>query len=449
MMNRDLNDQQLARREKASNMRNLGVEPFQPKFSRSHTSGKLMVEKENLLLVGSEISYAGRVVRLNRKGKLAFMHLKDEWGRVQAVMGRSEVGAESYEIVKSVDLGDWVGVRGSMFMTHSGEYSIKVILFQMLSKALRPLPIPKEKLIDNGQKITFDPLSDTETRYRQRYLDLALNDQVRNIFRRRSAIVRSIRSFLDSLEFLEVETPILQPIYGGANARPFVTRHHAQGMELYLRVSNELYLKRCIIGGFERVYEFARDFRNEGIDRTHNPEFTLLEIYEAYADYYAMMDRVEQMVVHAAISTGAGTKIEWDGRTIDVGRPWRRIQFLEAIATYTGIDASRLDLHGLRRMCSHQGYEVDPYDGRGETLIGLFEQAVVPNLIQPHIVYDFPKESSPLCRRHRSNGEFIEQFELYIGGMEICNAYSELIDPVQQRDAFEQQAHSGRGHTSR
>ena len=445
MTTRDENDQQTARRAKVTAMRELGVEPYQAEFERSHTSPELLQDREHLLRDESMISYAGRIVRSNRKGKLAFMHLKDGWGRVQAVVSESEVGTDSYGIVKSADLGDWVGVEGSMFVTHSGEYSIKVESFRMLSKALRPLPIPKEKLNDEGKTIAFDALTDTETRYRQRYVDLALNDRVRDVFRQRSMMIQSIRAFLESLSYLEVETPTLQPIYGGANARPFVTHHHAHDMELFLRISNELYLKRCIIGGLERVYEFAKDFRNEGVDKTHSPEFTLLEFYEAYADYYVMMDRVEEMVVAAATALGKSSTIEWDGKSINLARPWKRMRFSEAISQYAGLDVETVDRQGLNRLCNKEGIDIPVEASRGEILIELFEQLVAPRLVDPHIIYDYPTESSPLCRRHRADPQLIEQFELYIGGMELCNAYSELIDPEQQREAFERQAGVGRG----
>jgi lysyl-tRNA synthetase, class II len=445
MTNRDENDQQAARRAKVTAMRELGVEPYQAEFERSHTSPELLSCKDHLLSNESMISYAGRIVRSNRKGKLAFMHLKDGWGRVQAVMSQSVVGEDSYAIVKSADLGDWVGVEGSMFVTHSGEYSIKVESFRMLTKALRPLPIPKEKLNEEGKTIAFDALTDTETRYRQRYVDLALNDRVRDVFRRRSMMIQSIRAFLQSLGYLEVETPTLQPIYGGANARPFVTHHHAHGMELFLRISNELYLKRCIIGGLEKVYEFARDFRNEGVDKTHSPEFTLLEFYEAYADYYVMMNRVEEIVVGAAEALGTGPTIEWDGKSINLARPWKRLRFHEAIDLYADLDVSSLDPGELKRLCDQKSIEVPPDGSRGQILIELFEQLVVSHLVDPHIIYDYPLESSPLCRKHRTHPELIEQFEVYIGGMEVCNAYSELVDPDQQREAFEQQAGFGRG----
>jgi len=447
-MDRALNDQQQARINKVQTLRERGVEAFAPVFHRSHTSQDLKHERNQLLENDTPVSYAGRVVRFNRKGKIAFIHVKDGYGRMQSVLSQSEIGPESYDILKLTDLGDWVGIQGRMFVTNSGEYSLRATSFALLSKALRPLPIPKEKIENDQTKVVYDLLQDTETRYRQRYIDLAVNDSVREIFQKRSAIVQGIRRYLEDLGYMEVETPVLQPLYGGANARPFETHHHAQNLKMYLRISNELYLKRCIIGGFEKVYEFARDFRNEGVDRTHNPEFTVLEFYETYADYTVMMERVEALVLAAAAAVCSGTSVSWQGHSIELASPWKRVRFYDAIQSYTDIDPQQITLDRLLERCGHQvshpASHPNGQPSRGELLIDVFEREVAPALIQPHIVYDFPKESSPLCRPHRTDSELIEQFELYIGGVEMCTAYSELIDAQHQRQAFSTQADSGR-----
>lgn len=437
-------DQERARLSKLQQLCDLGIEAYPPAFERSHTSVDLLEERTKLLDSGDTVSYAGRIVRFNRKGKIAFIHVKDSFSRIQAVLSESEIGAGPYQILKLSDLGDWVGITGSMFTTNSGEFSIRATSFSMLSKATRPMPIPKEKIADGQTTEIFDLMQDKELRYRQRYIDLTINDEVRTVFQKRSRIIQAIRAYLDGLGYMEVETPVLQPIYGGANARPFETHHKAQNLKMYLRISNELYLKRCIIGGFEKVFEFARDFRNEGVDRTHNPEFTLLEFYEAYADYQVMMDRVEELVLSAVRSVSPTTTIDWQDHSIDYKSPWRRIRFYDALRQYTGIDVEHVDTD---RLLERKGIDSGSsnHESRGKLLLDMFEQEVAPHLIQPCIVYDFPKEASPLCRPHRSDSDLIEQFEVYIGGMEITNAYSELIDPLAQRYAFEQQAEMGRG----
>lgn len=460
-------DQQRARINKLTELRNLDIDPYPPEFNRTHSSEDLIRSRTELLDKNEKVTYAGRVVRINRKGKIAFVHLKDEHGRIQAVLSKSET--DGYTLLRFVDLGDWLGVEGSMFLTNSGEYSVRASAFTLLSKAMRPLPIPKEKLAEDSEKQVFDLLRDTETRYRQRYVDLAVNDDVRAVFRQRSAIVAAMRRYLDSLGYLEVETPVLQPVYGGANARPFKTHHFAQNMPVYLRISNELYLKRCIIGGFEKVYEFARDFRNEGIDRTHNPEFTILEFYEAYADYRVMMDRIEELVISAAESVVPDLTVSVQGERIDLKSPWIRISMYDSIREYVGVDPVAATVDELIGIVDSENTgpggsdlagtetetepetepeEANPSWTRGELLIELFERKVAPRLIQPHIIYDYPKEASPLCRPHRSDPELVEQFELYIAGVELCTAYTELIDPQMQRDAFERQAESGRGKDS-
>ena len=316
MAMQDMNDQVQARLAKLDKFKEMGVEAYPHKFNRTHDSKVLKENKEALMASGEEVAFAGRVVRFNRKGKMCFMHLKDRYGRLQVVVARDEVGEENYEIVKMTDLGDFIGVNGSMFETQTGEYSVHVKKVTMLSKAVRPLPVAKEKVDENGNKVVFNEFADVDTRYRQRYIDMALNDDVKEVFIKRSKIMQAIREYLIEKGFIEVETPTLQPIYGGANARPFTTHHNACDMTLYLRVAPELYLKRCIVGGMEKVFEFSKNFRNEGMDRTHSPEFTGLEFYEAYADYNDMMVHFENIYERACIAANGTTKIEYQGKEI-------------------------------------------------------------------------------------------------------------------------------------
>lgn len=439
-----VNDQQMARLRKIDQLRSLGIDPYPPVFHATYSSSQLLESRESPNETNTIIAYAGRVVRYNRKGKICFMHIKDQFGKIQAVISATEVGDEAYEVVKLVDLGDWIGVKGEMFTTKTGEYSVLASQFNMLSKAIRPLPTPKEKNVSEGDSIKFDEFSDVETRYRQRYIDLAPNDSVRMVFHRRSQIIASLRTYLAGEGYMEVETPVLQPVYGGANAFPFVTHHNAADLDLYLRISNELYLKRCIIGGFERVFEFAKDFRNEGIDKTHNPEFTLLEFYQAFADYTIMMDHVETMIERACIDLYGTASLNYSGTTIDVSTPWRRIRLKDAVKTHAGIEVDRLDDNELMKAASACNRELSNAAGRGEMVNVIFEEMVAPELIQPHIVMDFFRESSPLCRSHRNDSDLIEQFEVYIGGMELCNSYSELVDPIEQRKRLEDQANQER-----
>ena len=443
-MQGDLGDQQAARIAKIQRLKTMGAFPFPTKYAKTHSASELIAEREQLLKGVESVVFAGRVIRANRKGKLTFMHLKDSGERMQIVISRAIVGETDYELVSLTDLGDWVGVNGTMFETHTGEYSVRVSKYCLLSKALRPLPIPKIKDSTDGETVEFDRFKNKEARYRQRYIDLTLNNDVRNAFLMRSAITKAIRAYLDNLGYLEIETPTLQPVYGGATARPFVTRHYTQDMDLYLRISNELYLKRCIIGGIDRVYEFARDFRNEGIDRTHYPEFTLLEFYETYADYRIMMGRVEGLVAAACGSARQKMHINIQGQDIDISPPWRRITFFECIRDYLHIDLESLSSGELDQFSKDLGLDLGTSLSRGETFIAIFERFVAPKLIMPTIVYDFPEESSPLCRPHPDKPELIEQFEVYMAGIELCNAYSELTDPVLQRERLERQMQSDR-----
>lgn len=426
-------------------MREQGINPYPYKFTPSHSSAELKEKSEQLLADQTEISWAGRVVRYNRKGKMCFMHLKDALGRFQVLAVQSDVGEQEYELVKSIDIGDWVGANGTLMKTNSGEYTLQSKNISIISKAIYPLPIPKEKRDENGNVVVFDEFKDVETRYRERYIDLALNDSVREVFRKRAQIIQAIREYLIEKGFLEVETPTLQPIYGGANARPFVTHHNAADIDLYLRIAPELYLKRCIVGGLDKVFEFTKNFRNEGMDRTHSPEYTGLEFYEAFSDYNDMMVHFEHICERAAIAVNGTSKINYQGREIDFKTPWTRLSVYEAIEKFTGLRVKDLSDEELKAELAKRHIELDGTFSRGLAVLALFEETCEKELIQPTIIKDMPKESTPLCKTHRTDPDLVEQFEPYANGWELGNAYSELNDPVRQRELFEEQVERGRG----
>jgi lysyl-tRNA synthetase class 2 len=430
---------------KLAKMREQGLNPYPYKFLVTHNSGELKEKAEELVANNQEISWAGRIVRYNRKGKMCFMHLKDACGRFQVLAVASELSEIEYEVVKSMDIGDWVGASGTIMKTNSGEYTLQAKKIEIISKAIYPLPIPKEKRDENGNVVIFDEFKDIETRYRERYIDLALNDNVREVFRKRTRIIQSIREYMLEKGFLEVETPTLQPIYGGANARPFETHHNAAGITLYLRIAPELYLKRCIVGGFEKVFEFTKNFRNEGVDKNHSPEFSSLEFYEAFSDYNDMMVHFESICERACIAANGATKIEYQGKEIDFKAPWPRLTIYEAIQKYAGISVQSLSDEQLKAELEKRHIELKGAWSRGRAILAFFEETCEHELIQPTIIKDMPKESAPLCKAHRSDPNLIEQFEPYINGWEIGNAYSELNDPVLQRQLLEEQVERGRG----
>jgi len=427
--------------EKIQALRNMGVNPYPYEWKVDSAAAALVEsyrDSENPE-AGARVSLAGRLMSFRPKGKATFAHIDDGSGRIQIYVRAEDVGEAAYEVVNLLDIGDIVGVRGYVFRTRTGEITIRAGSISLLSKSIRPLPIVKEKVVGD-QKIVYDKVEDKELRYRQRYVDLVVNPEVRQVFRARASIVAALRRSLDGRGFLEVETPVLQPIYGGASARPFMTHYNALDSKFYLRISNELYLKRLIVGGLNRVYEFARDFRNEGLDRSHNPEFTLLEFYQAYADYNEMMDTVEALVGEVTETVlGAGiTSVEWGGRRIELARPWRRAPMLELLAEATGESFSgELTREYLAGMCRRRNIDVAPGMGVGKMLDELFSELVEPNLINPTFVMDYPVETSPLAKRHRSQPGLTERFELIVGGMEMANAFSELNDPLDQRERFE------------
>lgn len=426
------------RKDKIAQLLKDGINPFPPFFDQTHFSEQINSDFEKY--EDSEVRLAGRIMAVRLMGKASFTHIQDKGGRIQLFIRKNDIGDDGYALFKSCDIGDIIGVQGKVFKTHTGEVSVQVLDFQLLSKSLRPLPIVKEEISESGERIVHDAFADTEMRYRQRYVDLIVNPDVKDVFIKRSKIIRLIREFLDRSDFLEVETPILQPIYGGAAARPFVTHHNTLDIELYMRIANELYLKKLIVGGFDRVYEFAKDFRNEGMDRFHNPEFTQIELYVAYKDYNWMMDFVEEMISLLAEELNGSSKTLFNGKEIDFKRPWKRMTMFESIKEFTNIDISSMDEDELKKTAKKLGVEITPDMGYGKIIDEIFGEKVEPNLINPTYITDYPVEMSPLAKKHRNNPRLVERFEAIVGGKELCNAFSELNDPIDQRSRFEEQA---------
>ena len=433
----ELNALMQRRREELDHLRAAGVDPYPHSFERNATA-KEIVETFKDDQPQWIVAVAGRIMSIRRMGKASFCHVQDMTGKIQTYLKRDELG-DVYDHFKLLDIGDIIGVEGFVFRTRTGEVSVHAQKFVLLSKSLRPLPVVKEKTDEQGNTVTFDPFSDKELRYRQRYVDLVVNQGVRETFVKRSVILRQIRNFLDAKNFLEVETPALQPIYGGASARPFVTHHNALDIPLYLRIADELYLKRLIVGGFDGVYEIAKDFRNEGMDRTHNPEFTMMELYVAYRDYIWMMELVEQMVHSVAQALNGGASVTLGGNTIDFTPPWQRMTMFGAIEKHTGKQLRGMDEASLRAVAKELHIDLDPKIGAGKIIDEIFSVTVQPHLIQPTFIMDYPVELSPLAKKHRSEPGLVERFEGFVNGQEICNAFSELNDPLDQRARFEEQ----------
>lgn len=441
MSNIELSEQEALRRGSLAEMRALGIEPYPAAMYNvtalsSEITQNYSSEKGNF----SECCIAGRIMSRRIMGSASFMEIQDSAGRIQVYVKRDDICPEGdptlYNTVfkKLLDIGDFVGVKGFAFTTQTGELSIHCKELTVLSKSIRPLPIVKEK---DGQ--VFDAFSDPEQRYRQRYVDLIVNPAVRDTFIKRTKIVATMREFFNSHGYLEVETPILQPIPGGASARPFITHHNALDLDLYLRIANELYLKRLIVGGFEGVYEFSKDFRNEGMDRTHNPEFTVMEIYVSYKDYLWMMDFTEQMIERVALALHGGTNVNIFGHDISFARPFKRLSMRDAIIEKTGFDISGATEDQLRAKCKELHLDIDDTMGKGKLIDAIFGECCEADLIQPTFITDYPIEMSPLCKRHRTDPELTERFELFVAGKELCNAYSELNDPIDQLDRFQDQ----------
>lgn len=441
MSHLELSEQQLIRRNSLHKLRELGIDPYPAaEYKVNATAAEI---KENFSEGSSDfqdVSLAGRLMSFRVMGKASFAEVQDHTGRIQIYVNRDEIcpGDDKtlYNEVfkKLLDIGDIIGVKGFVFRTQMGEISIHVNEFSVLSKSLHPLPIVKEK---DGK--TYDAFTDPEQRYRQRYVDLIVNPQVKDVFMKRTKIVNTMRQMFNEYGYFEVETPILQPIPGGAAARPFITHHNALDIPLYLRIANELYLKRLIVGGFDGVYEFAKDFRNEGMDRTHNPEFTVMEIYVAYKDYRWMMNFTEEICERVALALHGTTKVQLGDNIIDYKRPFPRVTMAEAIKEHTGYDISGKNEEQLREICNNLGIETDPSMGKGKLIDEIFGEKCEHHYIQPTFIIDYPVEMSPLTKKHRDNPELTERFELMVNGKELANAYSELNDPIDQRERFEDQ----------
>ncbi|MDA8886026.1 lysine--tRNA ligase [Bacteroidia bacterium] len=437
----ELNEQQIQRRQALDKLRAMGINPYPADvYAKDYSSVEISKQFDESPEKFAEISFAGRMMRRRIMGKASFAELQDEQGSIQAYFNRDELctGEDKTlynEVFKKIlDIGDIVGVKGEVFKTQTGEVSIKVRELTVLSKSLNPLPMPKE--VDGK---VYDAFTDPEQRYRKRYVDLIVNPQVRETFVKRTKAVASMRNFLNGKGYLEVETPILQAIPGGAAARPFITHHNALDIPLYLRIANELYLKRLIVGGFEGVYEFAKDFRNEGMDRTHNPEFSQMELYVAYKDYMWMMDMTEKMLRQIAIDVNGTSEVIFGDNTIDFGKPFDRLTIFGAIEKHTGVDCSEMSEDELRKTAKEMGADVDENMGSGKLIDEIFGEKVEHLLIQPTFIMDYPISMSPLTKKHRDNPELTERFELIVNGKEIANCYSELNDPIDQRERFEEQ----------
>ena len=434
----ELSEQEQVRREKLEKIKSLGINPYPAElFPVSDYSSDIKNDfKEN-----TKVVLAGRLMSRRIQGNASFAELQDSKGRIQLYFNRDEICIgedkthynELYK--KLLDIGDIIGVEGKLFKTKVGEKTVLVKNFKLLSKSLRPLPLPKEDSDGN----TYDEFNDPELRYRQRYVDLIVNTDVKRTFLKRTLITNSIRNFLNKKEYLEVETPILQPIPGGATARPFLTHHNALNIPLYLRIANELYLKRLIVGGFDGVYEFAKDFRNEGMDRTHNPEFTILELYVSYKDYHWMMEMTEQLLEKVSVDSCGNTKVKVGDNTIDFKAPYERISIFGAIKKFTGIDISKMNESTLRKTAKDLNIDIDDTMGKGKIIDSIFGEKCESNFIQPTFITDYPKEMSPLTKVHRDDSSLTERFELIVNGKEVANAYSELNDPIDQKERFEKQ----------
>lgn len=440
-MSREYSSLEKVRLEKIQRLRDQGVELYPAHSERSHTNQEAIRDYETSEESGDErpveATLVGRLRSLRPMGKITFAHIEDGSGRVQLFLRADDIGLDQLEMFnRDFDLGDFIQARGKMFRTRTGEITLKVSEFRMLAKAITPLPAAKDELVED-QVVHHATLAEPEVRYRQRYADLAVNPDVRRIFKTRAAVVSALREFMDGNGFLEVETPILQPIYGGAAARPFVTYHNQLKQELYLRISFELYLKRLLVGNLERVYEIGRDFRNEGVDRTHNPEFTMLEFYMAYADYRQVMRITEEMIVFVADRVVGSRKITYQGEEIDLSPPWPRVKLSQGLKDMAGIDvAQHPTVDELARAMHAKGLQPDPKSTRGKLIESLLSNFLEPNLIQPTIIYDYPRDISPLTKSIPGDPNTVERFEAFMAGMEICNAFSELNDPLDQEARF-------------
>ncbi|QCX39699.1 lysine--tRNA ligase [Aureibaculum algae] len=433
-----LSEQEIVRREKLQKLRELGINPYPADlYPLDHTSKKVKSEFEE----GKKVIVAGRLMSRRIQGNASFAELQDSDGRIQVYFNRDEIctgeDKTKYNTVykKLLDIGDFIGIEGELFLTKVGEKTIKVKNFTLLSKTLKPLPLPKVDAEGN----THDEFNDPEMRYRQRYADLVVNPHVKEVFVKRTKLFNAMRKYFNDAGYFEVETPVLQPIPGGAAARPFVTHHNSLDMPLYMRIANELYLKRLIVGGFDGVYEFSKNFRNEGMDRTHNPEFTAMEIYVAYKDYNWMMEFVENLLEYCAVAVNGTSEATFGEHKINFKAPYKRVTMTDAIIEFTGFDITNKSEDEIRQAAKGMGIDVDETMGKGKLIDEIFGEKCEGNYIQPTYITDYPKEMSPLCKEHRTNPELTERFELMVCGKEVANAYSELNDPIDQRERFEHQ----------
>lgn len=449
-------------------IKKLGINPYPHRFDVTANSAEILnsfkdpadeaeTEDNKLKL----ISVAGRIMAIRKMGKASFFQIKDDTGKIQIYIRQNDVGEQLYKVFKLLDIGDIVGVNGFVFRTKMGEISIHTTTFELLTKTIQPLPVVKEEVSETGEKIIHDAFADVELRYRQRYIDLIVNDHVKGTFIKRTKIIHSIKHTLEKYNFFEVETPTLQSIYGGANAKPFATHHNALNIPLYLRISNELYLKRLVVGGFNRVYEFVKDFRNEGIDRTHNPEFTQVEWYQAYGDYNDSMNLYEEVVENACLAIHSTTKVDYQGTEIDFKRPWKRLRMIDAVAKKNDIDVLNMKKADIIQYMKDNNIAYDPKisHSKGLLIAALFEETCEESLVQPTFILDHPIDTTPLCKplreysmqqldEMRNDPEqviFVERFEPYINKWELGNSYTELNDPILQRSLLEEQVERGRG----
>lgn len=435
------NDQEIRREEELTLIEQAGINPYPYSFDKNISTKEILSKfsdetKDDL----ADCRIAGRIMSIRKMGKASFFNLLDESGRIQVYIRKDDIPEGKYDIFKLLDIGDIVGVKGYAFRTKTGEVSVHCQDFDLLCKSLKPLPIAKEEVDENGNKIVHDAFADKELRYRRRYVDLIVNSDIRDTFKKRAAIIKYIRNYFDIQGWMEVETPTLQPIYGGASARPFMTHHNALDIPLYMRIALELYLKRLIVGGFEGVYEIGRNFRNEGMDRNHNPEFTMLEIYIAYKDYEWIMNMIEDLICGLAKDVIAKSEIEIDGKMINLSKPFRRAKMFDLFKEYTGKDLKGKTLEELIQIADEMKIEIPKGSSYSKVLDEIFGAKVEPNLIQPTFVIDYPVEMSPLAKMHRTEEGIVERFELFINGSEIANAFSELNDPRDQRRRLEEQA---------
>lgn len=427
----------IARRfEELDEIKKMNVRPYEYSYDVDTYSKQIKNNYENY--EAKTVKIAGRLMAIRKMGKASFASIQDKDGRIQIYLKRDEIG-EQYDVFKLLDIGDLIGIEGFVFKTKTEEISVHTKSLTLLAKSIRPIPIAKEVVDEQGNKKIFDQFADKELRYRQRYVDLVVNPHIKDVFVKRSKIISSLRNFLDKNDFLEVETPVLQSLYGGASAKPFITHHNALDMTLYLRIADELYLKRLIVGGIDRVYEISKDFRNEGMDKTHNPEFTMMELYVAYKDYEWMMNFVENMIYNLTNEVLGTSKINIEGNEIDFKPPWKRISMVDEIKKETNIDVLEIAKEDLAKEVKKRGVKLSGGESKGKLIDEIFSAVVEPKLIQPTFVMDYPVELSPLAKKHRTRDGLVERFEGYVLGREICNAFSELNDPIDQKERFEEQ----------